>query len=198
MPTYMGEEEVIKKNMAFAKAKIYTTEDIEALPEDVRAELINGQLFLMATPTPTHQALISFLVFEFYNYIHSHKGTCQVFPAPLALYLNNDNRTYLEPDIMVVCDPEKISGKGCHGAPDFVAEIISPSTQSRDYLLKLNLYQDAGVREYWILDTKRNTIHVYDFVHHTKNTYSFEDTVPVEIFDDLEIDFSSFPVNQCQ
>ena len=162
--------------MAFAQTKIYTTEDIEALPEGVRAELINGQLFLMATPTPTHQALISFLVF----------------------YLNEDNRTYLEPDIMVVCNPEKISGKGCHGAPDFIAEIISPSTQSRDYLLKLNLYQDAGVKEYWILDAQRNTIHVYDFIHHSKNTYSFEDAVPVEIFDDLEIDFSSFPLNQYQ
>jgi len=190
----MGEEEVIKKNMAFAKAKIYTTKDIETLPEGVRAELIHGQLFFMATPTPAHQALLMFLSVQLYNHVHTQGGKCQVFPAPLALYLNKDSLTYLEPDIMVVCDPEKIDNKGCHGAPDFIAEIISPSTQSRDYLLKLNLYQNAGVREYWILDFQRNTIHVYDFAHGIKNTYSFDDTVPVSIFDDLKIDFSMFPL----
>lgn len=75
-----------------------------------------------------------------------------MYPAPLAVHLNRDNRTYLVPDVIVVCDPDKVEEKGCMGAPDFVAEIVSPSTQSRDYLLKLNRYQAAGVKEYWILD----------------------------------------------
>ena len=76
------------------------------------------------------------------------------------MYLNRDDKTYLEPDIILVCDPGKMKEKGCYGASDFVAEIVSPSTQSRDYFLKLNKYQDAGVKEYWILDIRRDTIHM--------------------------------------
>lgn len=192
MPAYMGEEEVIKKNMALAQEKTYTTDFIEALPEDVRVELIDGQLFYMATPTSTHQGLLGFLFVTIWNYIKSHKGKCKVYPAPLAVYLNKDNRTYLEPDIIVVCDPDKMKEKGCLGAPDFVAEIVSPSTQSRDYLLKLNKYQDAGVREYWILDTKKNTIHVYDFAEKKKHTFDFSDKVPLKVLQGLEVDFSEF------
>lgn len=81
---------------------------------------------------------------------------------------------------------------GCLGAPDFVAEIVSPSTQSRDYLLKLNKYQTAGVREYWILDAKKSTIHVYHFADNTKYTYGFEDKVPLNVIDGLVVDFSEF------
>ncbi len=81
---------------------------------------------------------------------------------------------------------------GCLGAPDFVAEIVSPSTQSRDYLLKLNKYQTAGVREYWILDAKKATIHVYHFADNTKYTYGFEDKAPLNVIDGLVVDFSEF------
>lgn len=192
MYVYMGEDEVIKKNMALAQEKIYTVEYVEALPEHTRAELIDGQLFYMAAPTVTHQRLLSFLHGTFWNYIRSHKGPCEVYPAPLAVYLNKDSYTYLEPDLMVVCDREKMGVNGCYGAPDFIAEIVSPSTQSRDYLLKMNKYQDAGVREYWILDTEKKTIHVYDFVDEKKYTYGFGDQVKVRIFEKLEVNFSEF------
>ena len=80
--------------------------------------------------------------------------------------------------------------KGCYGASDFVAEIVSPSTQSRDYFLKLNKYQDAGVKEYWILDIRRDTIHVYDFAGRTKTTYGFEEKVRLGVPEGLEVDFS--------
>lgn len=84
-----------------------------------------------------------------------NRGNCKVYPAPLAVYLSRDNKTYLDPDIILVCDPGKMKEKGCYGAPDFVAEIVSPGTQGRDYLLKLNKYQDAGVKEHWIPDIKK-------------------------------------------
>lgn len=194
MSVYMEENEVIKKNMALAQEKIYTVEDLEAFPEDVRAELIDGQLFYMAIPSPTHQRLLMFLSASIWNHIRSHKGKCQVFPAPLAVYLNQDNLTYLEPDVIVVCDPDKMNQKGCHGAPDFVAEIISPSSQTRDYLLKLIKYQNAGVKEYWILDTQKQTIHVYDFADKKKGTYGFRDRIKMKTLEGLEIDFSEFPL----
>lgn len=192
MAVYMGEDEVIKKNMALAQKKIYTVEDMEALPEDIRAELIDGQLFYMAPPTSAHQKLLGFLFGTIWNYIREKGGRCQVYPAPLAVYLNQDNYTYLEPDVIVVCDEDKIREKGCYGTPDFTAEIVSPSTQSRDYLLKLNKYRSAGVREYWILDTKRRTIHVYDFENEKEGIYDFKDRVRMQVLEGLEIDFSEF------
>lgn len=192
MAVYMGEDEVIKKNMALAQKKIYTVRDIEALPEDIRAELIDGQLFYMAPPTSTHQKLLGFLFGTIWNHIREKGGRCQVYPAPLAVYPNRDNYTYLEPDVIVVCDEDKIREKGCYGAPDFTAEIVSPSTQSRDYLLKLNKYRSAGVREYWILDTKKRTIHVYDFENEEEGIYGFKDRVRMQVLEGLEIDFSEF------
>lgn len=192
---FVGEEEVIQKNMALAEKKDYTAEYIENLPEDERVELIDGQLFYMATPTERHQGLITFLILNIGVYLKEKKGACKVYPAPLAVYLDCDNRTYLEPDIFIVCNKHKMDQKGCHGAPDFVAEIISPSTRSKDYLLKMNKYQKAGVREYWILDPEQGVIQVYDFEHEKVYGYGFQDKVRVEIFGDLEIDFSEFDMN---
>lgn len=186
----VGEDEVIRINMALAEERDYTTEYIEALPENVRAEVLDGQLFFMASPTRTHQKLMMFLAGTFWNYVREHKGSCEVYAGPLGVYL--DDSTLLEPDVVVICDPEKLDEKGCHGAPDFVAEVISPSTRSRDYLLKLNKYQKSGVREYWILDVKMNAIQQYDFEQGKVYSYQFADRVPVHIFDGLEIDFSEF------
>ncbi len=188
----VGEDEVMKRNMALAEKKDYTVEYIEALPEDVRVELIDGQLFYMATPTTTHQRMLVFLAVRIGNYIKKNKGACEVFVAPLGVYLDCDHSTLLEPDVMVICDKEKLDEKGCHGAPDFVAEIISPSTRSRDYLLKMNKYQKAGVREYWIVDVARKLVQVYDFEHGEVFGYGFQDKVKVGIFADLEVDFSEF------
>ena len=136
----------------------YTTDDILALPEGVRAELIDGKMYYMASPTMTHQRLIMGLSAQIYNHIREHDGGCQVFPAPFAVFIMNDKRNYFEPDIVVVCDPDKLDEAGRHGAPDWVIEIVSPSSKTMDYYKKAGKYAEAGVREYWIVDPAREAV----------------------------------------
>lgn len=164
---------------------LYTTDYIEALPEGERAELIDGKIYYMASPGRTHQQMLGYLYRKIAEYIDSRHGSCEVNLAPFAVYLNNDNRTYVEPDINVVCDKEKLDDKGCHGAPDWVIEIVSPGSKDMDYLRKLIKYNSAGVREYWIVDTSRACVAVYNFENETKADYAFGEDVPVGIYDDL-------------
>ena len=128
--------------METAKLRDFTVDDIMALPEGERAELINGVLYDMATPTTEHQGIVNAIVTEITNYIRKNGGKCKVFPAPFAVFLNDDDRNYLEPDVTVVCDPEKLDEAGCHGAPDLVVEVTSPSTKKRDYGIKLFKYRN--------------------------------------------------------
>lgn len=86
------------------------------------------------------------------NYIDSSGGDCKVIPAPFAVFLNEDNTNYVEPDISVICDKDKLDNRGCNGAPDWIIEIASPSNQHMDYEIKLFKYRSAGVREYWIVN----------------------------------------------
>lgn len=182
--------------MAIAQEKIctektYTIDDIYALPEGERAELIDGQIYDMAPPNMIHQRILGGLHGTIYNYIKSKKGGCEVFPAPFAVFLNKDSRNYVEPDISVICDKDKLSEKGCSGAPDWVIEIVSPSTSRMDYGIKLFKYRTAGVREYWIVNPKTRMVNVFDFEHDKESDmYSFEDDIPVCIFEDLRIRMS--------
>ncbi len=167
---------------ALNKDFLYTTDYIEALPEGERAELIDGRIYYMASPTRTHQQTLGYLYNQIYNYIAEKKGKCEVNLAPFAVYLNNDNKTYVEPDIVVVCDPDKLDDKGCHGAPDWVIEIVSPASKDMDYLRKLIKYSDAGVREYWIVDTAKECVIVYYFERATMEEYAFGEKIPSGIF----------------
>ena len=133
----------------------HTIDDIFALPQGQRAELINGQIYDMTPPNTRHQRLLSFLHLEIGNYIRTNEGACEVFPAPFAVFLFADNQTYVEPDISVVCDSAKLDDKGCHGAPDWIIEIVSPGNRPMDYFTKLFNYRTAGVREFCIFDTMR-------------------------------------------
>ena len=164
---------------AISEQKRYTYKDIEALEEDIRAELIDGQIFFMASPSRLHQRISTALAAEIYYHIKMHAGKCSVYAAPFAVFLfgENDDQNYLEPDISVICDPEKLTDRGCNGAPDFIVEIVSPKTASRDYLYKLNRYQDAGVREYWIINPDSQSINVFDFEGDASNAYRFSDSV---------------------
>lgn len=175
--------------MALAQERSYTIDDIYSLPEGSRAELIDGQIYYMAPPSRNHQEILSFLHAAIYNYITKNKGGCKVYPAPFAVFLSADALKYLEPDISVVCDKNKLNAQGCNGAPDWIIEIVSPGSRRMDYYTKLSLYRSADVREYWIVDPMKQTILVYDMEHDAAPAiYSFTDSIKVNIFDDLWLD----------
>lgn len=175
--------------------KMYTIDDIEALPEGQRAELIDGVIYNMSAPSPTHQFIISGLHDQISAHIASNKGKCRLLLSPFAVFLNKDDYNYVEPDLSVVCDPSKISSRGCEGAPDWVIEIVSPSSRPRDYFKKMFKYSTAGVREYWIIDPEKDTVTVYDFKGENGGSYTMSDIVPVGIYDgNLQIDFSALNI----
>ncbi len=174
--------------MALAQQLTYTIDDIYALPDGERAELIDGHLYMMAPPNTRHQNLVSEFTITIGNYIRLKGGNCKVFPAPFAVFLNKDDLNYVEPDISVICDKGKLNEKGCDGAPDWIIEIISPSTSRMDYGIKLFKYRTAGVREYWIVNPSMRTVNVYDFENDAGTTqYSFDDKIPVCIYKDFNI-----------
>ena len=176
-------------SQALARTDFYTEDDYYNLPENVRAELIDGQFYDMAAPSRIHQEILSSLHLEIGNYLRSKKGSCKIYPAPFSVKLFDNRKTVVEPDISVICDPNKLTDQGCTGAPDWIIEIVSPSTSSHDYVRKLNLYMDAGVREYWIVDPVQRHIVVY-YLEKTQfkmTTYTFQDKVKVNLYDDLWI-----------
>ena len=168
----------------------YTIEDIYNLLQGKRAELIDGEIYMMESPSTIHQRLVMALSNRIYNYIDSKQGSCEVFLSPFAVFLNADNEIYLEPDISVICDKSKITDEGCKGAPDWVIEIVSQSSKRMDYYIKLFRYRTAGVKEYWVVDPEKNHVIVYDFEHDEVMDYTFSDKVKAGIYEDLEIDFS--------
>lgn len=177
--------------MALHQERIYTIEDIYALPDGQRAELIDGQIYSMTPPNRIHQKLVNRLSQAITNYIDETHGDCEVYPAPFAVFLNEDDKNYVEPDISVICNMNKLDDKGCNGAPDWIIEIASPSTERVDYGMKLFKYRSSGVREYWVVNPKTHTVNVFDFEHDQASAqYQFDDAVPVCIYDGLSIQIS--------
>lgn len=177
-----------ERPMPLPQTRLYTIDDIYALPDGERAELMDGKLYMMAPPSRIHQKISGGIFTEIYHYIRKNNGNCEIYAAPFAVFLTNDNINYLEPDLSIICDPSKLDEKGCHGAPDWIIEITSPSNPQTDYGIKLFKYRNAGVREYWIVNPLKKTVMVYDFEKQEhSNQYNFDDDVPVCIFDDLII-----------
>lgn len=177
--------------MPFPKQDDYTIDYIYSLPEGKRAELIDGVVYDMAPPNTLHQRLVMNLSAEIRNYIKKKQGLCEVFPSPFAVFLNSDDKNYVEPDISVICDKDKLDDKGCNGAPDWIIEVASSSTKRIDYGIKLFKYRTAGVREYWIVNPLTNTVNVYDLDNEKlSDQYTFEDDINVCIYDDLIINIS--------
>ncbi len=172
---------------AYKLGDSYTIDDIYALPDGERAELIDGKLYGMAPPSRTHQRISSFLHNEIYNYIKAQGGDCEVYAAPFAVFLKKDGNNYVEPDLSVICTPSNLDDRGCHGAPDWILEIVSPGSRRMDYMIKLFKYRNAGVKEYWIVDPDRNRITVYNFLDDTVEEYMFGEEVPAGLFQGLSI-----------
>ena len=176
---------------ALPSEKPYTVADIEALPEGQRAELIDGDMYLLATPIRIHQRLSAQLHHAILSHIEQKEMPCDAYAAPFAVYIGGaeDNYNYVEPDISVICDETKLTDKGCVGAPDWIIEIVSPSSIQADYMRKLSLYERSGVREYWIVNPESQTVRTYFFANGEAVTreYDFDDSVPVRICDGFRI-----------
>ena len=166
-----------------------TAQDYWALPDGVRAELIDGELWDLASPSRVHQLICAQLTAAFIGHIAAHGGDCQVYAAPFAVNLFDDETTFVEPDVSVICDRVKLSGRGCEGAPDLVVEVVSPSSRGMDYRTKHVLYSDAGVREYWIVDPSTSRTTVYRFeADPAPVQYPFEEPVPCGVLTGLTVD----------
>jgi len=163
--------------------------------EDFRAELHDGEVVAMAPPLTAHQGILTEFLFQIKGYLNGKK--CKVFPAPFGVRLfpkkDRSDDTVFEPDIVVVCDLEKIDKHGCNGAPDFVIEIISPSTAKYDRVYKLRKYQKAGVREYWIVDPESKSVQVFilENGHYVSIAYDETEKAPVSVLEGCEIDLQA-------
>lgn len=182
-------------SMALDTNKLYTIDDIMALPDGERAELIDGQIYYMACPNMIHQGLLRELAFAFMSYQKNAGKPCQTYFAPCAVFIQRDKYNYLEPDLFVICpkdeNDDRLQFNGCHGAPDFVLEIVSPSSRMMDFVRKHEKYAETGVREYWIVDPQTERVLVYHFEKDDFPVqYTFLDTIPLGITDDFSIDFT--------
>lgn len=169
--------------MPLSQEKIYTIDDIYALPNGERAELIDGDIYYMAPPSRIHQQIVLNLSRKIADYIENNHGSYEVNIAPFAVFLNGNDKNYVEPDISVICDKSKLTDKGCNGAPDWIIEIVSPSSRRMDYYIKLFKYRTAGVREYWIVEPEKERVTVYNFEKETTDEYTFNMPVPVGIYE---------------
>lgn len=183
--------------MEAAKLRYYTEEDYDNLPEEIHAELIDGQFYNMAAPNRLHQTILSELHLLIGSYIKLKGGSCRIYPAPFAVKLFREKDTIVEPDMCVICGRDKLTEKGCSGAPDWIIEIVSPSNPGHNYIRKLNLYADAGVREYWIVDPVTREVAVYDLESGIlrAEAFTFQETVKVNIWEDFSIDFSALDLD---
>ena len=180
-------------NTALSEEEKFTIEDYYALPEDQRVELIDGRFYDMGAPEAIHQILLLDLSIMFLNCAEKHGMPCEVLTSPFDVRLDRDNYTMVQPDLMVFCHDFDIRSIRYEGAPDLVVEILSPSSRKKDMILKLQKYQNAGVREYWIVDPEKRavTVHFFDTENYDPEKYSFDDEIPVRISDgQCSIDFS--------
>lgn len=173
------------------ESEVINLEQYKALPENIHAEVYDGQISYIASPSQEHQTISMELSTILNTYIKSKQGSCRVFHAPFDAKLNDTPLTIVQPDLMIVCDKTKLDGKRCNGAPDFAIEIVSPSNPADDYIRKLYYYKNYGVREYWTVDPGRRIVTVNYFEEDLLSVqYHFCSTIKVNIYEDLYINFS--------
>ena len=168
----------------------YTVADYYAWPKDQRVELIDGRIHVLEAPDFVHQRITGEMLFAIKSFIHRNGGDCIPLLSPIDVRLDCDDRTMVQPDLIILCDKSKIRRWGVMGAPDFILEILSQTTRRKDCTKKLQKYSDAGVREYWILDLEKKRLLTYDFIHDNMPCiYPLKDAAPLAIFDGrLQID----------
>ena len=169
----------------------YTLADYYQIPDERRVELIDGVIYNMSTPSCDHQLIAGLIYARLLAHVSSRKGTCLPMISPVDVQLDCDEKTMVQPDVVVVCDRSKVIRRCIYGAPDLVIEILSPSTRRKDVTIKLHKYLAAGVREYWIIDPDQCRVLVYDFSSEIYPViYGFDAKIPVAIWDgDCVIDF---------
>ena len=179
--------------------KQYSFADYLTWPEDERWEIINGEAYMQAAPTPLHQEVLGGIFVQLHNFFGGKD--CKVFPAPFCVRLTDiievpDEAVniIIEPDITVVCDQSKIDAKGCQGVPDLIVEIISPSSVKRDRFEKFNLYETAGVKEYWLVEPEARLVSAFTLLENKKygrpEIFAEDGTITVNTFPGLTIDLS--------
>ena len=177
--------------MPLPREQVFTTDDIYALPDGERAELIDGQIYMMGTPSRIHQKLVGQLSRIIGNYIESIMVPVRFILLLLQSLLRKMIKNYVEPDISVICDKSKLSDRGCEGAPDFIIEIVSPSSRRMDYYKKCTLYAESGVREYWIVDPEKQRTMIYRYEDDAAPMIvPFEQDLAVGIYNDFMINVS--------
>ena len=185
-------EAAISYGVPVKKQGEYTVEDLELLDEWPRAELIDGVLYDMAPPRVNHSRIAQEVYLQITDYIRKKKGNCEVFIAGAGVFLEDYNKNCLIPDLFICCDEAKAEEKGIYGPPDFVLEIISPSSERKDTVIKRKKYMEAGVREYWIMDTRRGSVFVYLKEQPIGRIHPLAGKLGMAIYDgELEIDLDA-------
>ena len=184
--------------LSFTKDNSKTLKDYLALPDDIRVEMIDGVFYEMSAPTTTHQSISMEIAVTLHLHVKKYKGTCKVFAAPVDVQLDRDDKTMVQPDVLVVCDKNKITKERIVGAPDLTVEVLSDSSWYKDMHIKRKKYKNAGVREYWIVLPQFEKVLVYFYEQSDEPLeYTFEDSVPVNIWNGkCKVDFKEIIDNE--
>jgi Uma2 family endonuclease len=173
----------------------YTYADYLEWDDGKRYELIDGTAYMMASPSTNHQSISGELFGQFWTFLRGK--TCKVFSAPFDVRLfpqkNLNDKTVVQPDLLVVCDKTKLDKRSCNGAPDLVIEILSPSNDAEEMLQKFQKYLQASVREYWVVDLDNHLIqvHILDKCCYISSVYDGDTLVPVSILPGLSVDLNA-------
>ncbi len=182
-----------KSSLAPYNRDLLTVDMFRDFGEDRNCELLNGYLIFNNAPNLRHQEIVQNLGRMIDHFIKNHHGGCRMFNVGVNVRLGDRNDTVLIPDIAVISNPDIIDEYGISGAPDWVIEVVSPSTKKRDYNDKMHKYMSSGVKEYWIVDPEKLRVTTYiEGEPMMAYIYDFEDDIPVYIYDgQLTVSISS-------
>jgi Uma2 family endonuclease len=181
--------------LAKEETSYYTYADYLEWDENERYEIIDGEAYMMAAPSRIHQETSGNFYYALRSFLEGK--SCKVYAAPFSVRLfpeeDGSDDTVVEPDITVVCDPSKLDDRGCNGAPDFIIEIISPTTARYDRIVKFDKYREAGVREYWIVDPEEKVVSAYILKDGQYMAVNYDDTAaaPVMVLPGCGIDLKT-------